>query len=68
MVPLDPRPPTYTIMNETDCLPMPGTFVSHFATCPEAHRFSGKNKTQPGRESNEDRQSRSGEHQKTKSR
>jgi hypothetical protein len=56
-VPLDPAPPTYVSLGaggmHVGMDPAPtGWFrsdamVSHFATCPDASRFSGRNKEKP---------------------
>ena len=57
-IPLDPKPPVYRLwpsgctVNSTDqdqCQRDRGAMVSHFATCPDANRFSGSNRAAPGR-------------------
>lgn len=51
-IPLDPTPPVYSILST-----QPGdlkvarnheAMVSHFATCPDANKFSGSNKERAG--------------------
>jgi hypothetical protein len=57
-IPLDPRPAIYTVYQDTEALyclrqvmiergreSLPGyLMVTHFATCPKASEFSGRNK------------------------
>ena len=49
-IPLDPRAPVYVETDpDTQTQPIPVTrsriaMVSHFATCPDANRFSGRKK------------------------
>lgn len=48
-IPLDPKPPVYTVVwtaRKITCSRSPREvfMVSHFATCPEANRFSGSKK------------------------
>ncbi len=48
-VPLDPKALVFSVVGETAVKPTPGvlgeTFmVSHFATCPDANQWSGKNR------------------------
>ena len=53
-IPLDPRPPVYHVNLEDPANPGSARcsrsstgMVSHFATCPEAGRFSGSSRPQP---------------------
>lgn len=47
-IPLDPRPPTYVVTKEQDggvlAHRAETVMVSHFATCPMASQFSGRNR------------------------
>lgn len=48
-IPLDPRPATYVAVEDIDSGEVsieraPTTFVTHFATCPEAAKFSHREK------------------------
>lgn len=48
-IPLDPKPPVYSFIGDGDEHSVPvirhrGAMVTHFATCPEANRFSGSKK------------------------
>lgn len=51
MIPLDPKAPVWAMTGEAEndgALPLveraPNAFVTHFATCPQANRFSGASK------------------------
>lgn len=46
-VPLDPKPPVYRVREDLGGYAIErveATFVSHFATCSSANRFSGRNR------------------------
>jgi hypothetical protein len=58
-IPLDPRAPVYELKSYTDrslgadgkareCRRISDAYVSHFATCPAANQFSGRNREKKG--------------------
>lgn len=53
-IPLDPKPPVYRLETKpdaektTEAERMANTYVSHFATCPQANRFSASKKPNDG--------------------
>lgn len=49
-IPLDPKPPCYRVVDADDPDKVEverdeNVLVSHFATCPKADQFSGRNRT-----------------------